>query len=87
MRSSTAWRGLRQTSKHGLTNVAAALAYYGFLAIPSALLVRSACSASSPSPSDVEQLLTHLDGIVPASAIALLTTASSARRRPAAAVS
>jgi membrane protein len=69
----TAWRGLRQTSKHGLTNVAAALAYYGFLAIPSALLVTLGVFGLVAEPSDVEQLLTHLEGVVPASAIELLT--------------
>jgi membrane protein len=69
----TALRGLRQTSKHGLTNVAAALAYYGFLAIPSALLVTLGIFGLVAQPSDVVQLLTHLEGIVPASAIALLT--------------
>ena len=69
----TAWRALRRTSKSGLTNVAAALAYYGFLAIPSALLVTLGVFGIVAEPRDVEQLLTHLDGIVPASAIALLT--------------
>jgi membrane protein len=69
----TAWRALRRTSKSGLTNVAAALAYYGFLAIPSALLVTLGVFGIVAEPRDVEQLLTHLNGIVPASAIALLT--------------
>ncbi len=69
----TAWHGLRRASKSGLTNVAAALAYYGFLAIPSALLVTLGVFGLVADPADVEQMLTHLEGIVPASAIALLT--------------
>ena len=55
-----------------MTNVAAALAYYGFLAIPSALLVTLGVFGIVADPSDVPQLLTRLDGIVPQSAIALL---------------
>jgi membrane protein len=66
-------RALRRTSENGLTHVAAALAYYGFLAIPSALLVVLGVFSLVASPSDVAQLLTHLEGIVPQSAIALLT--------------
>ncbi len=73
MIAGTVWRALRRTSKSGLTNVAAALAYYGFLAIPSALLVTLGIFGLVAAPSDVQQLLTHLEGIVPASAIALLT--------------
>jgi membrane protein len=69
----TAWRALRRASKRGLTNVAAALAYYGFLAIPSALLVTLGVFGLVAQPSDVEQLLTHLEGVVPESAIGLLT--------------
>jgi membrane protein len=69
----TAWRALRRTSKNGLTNVAAALAYYGFLAIPSGLLVTLGIFGLVAEPSDVQQLLKHLEGIVPASAIALLS--------------
>ncbi len=68
----TAWRALRRTSKSGLTNVAAALAYYGFLAIPSALLVMLGVFGIVADPNDVPPLLTRLDGIVPQSAIALL---------------
>jgi membrane protein len=55
-----------------MTNVAAALAYYGFLAIPSALLVTLGVFGLVANPSDVPQLLQRLDGIVPQSAIALL---------------
>ena len=62
-----------------MTNVAAALAYYAFLAIPSALLVMLGVFGIVADPNDVPQLLTRLDGIVPPSAIALLRTASCAR--------
>jgi membrane protein len=66
------WRALRRTSKDGLTNVAAALAYYAFLSIPSALLVLLGIFGLVASPADVRQLLTHLEGIVPQSAITLI---------------
>jgi membrane protein len=66
------WQGLRTASKDGMTNVAAALAYYGFLAIPSALLVMLGVFGIVADPNDVPQLLTRLDGIVPQSAITLL---------------
>ena len=68
----TVWRGLRAASQHGMTNVAAALAYYGFLAIPSALLVTLGVFGIVADKSDVPQLLTRLDGVIPQSAIALL---------------
>ncbi len=66
------WTGLRTASKDGMPNVAAALAYYGFLAIPSALLVTLGVFGIVANPNDVRHLLTRLDGIVPQSAIALL---------------
>lgn len=68
----TTWRALRRTSKDGLTNAAAAVAYYAFLAIPSALLVTLGVFGLVANPGDVQQLLSHLQGIVPASAIALI---------------
>jgi membrane protein len=55
-----------------MTNAAAALAYYGFLAIPSALLGTLGVFGIVADASDVPQLLAHLDGIVPQSAIGLL---------------
>ena len=72
MKLGAVWQGLRTALSDGMTNVAAALAYYGFLAIPSALLVTLGVFGIVADPSDVPQLLTRLDGVVPQSAIALL---------------
>jgi membrane protein len=64
--------GLREAKRDHVTNVAAALAYYGFLAVPSGLLVLLGAFTLVAQPSDVTRLLTHLQGIVPDSAISLL---------------
>lgn len=63
---------LRASLKNHVTNVAAALAYYGFLAIPSAGLVLLGVFGLVASPDDVSSLLAHLEDVVPASAIDLL---------------
>ena len=39
-------RSAKQANEDAITDVAAALAYYAFLAIPAALLMRSASSAA-----------------------------------------
>jgi membrane protein len=65
-------RALKQTSKDHLTNVAAALAYYGFLAIPSALLVAVGIFTLVATPADVSTLMSHLQGVVPQSAVTLI---------------
>ena len=64
--------GLREAKRDHVTNVAAALAYYGFLAVPSGLLVLLGVFTLVAQPSDVTRLLTHLQGIIPDSAISLL---------------
>jgi len=64
--------GLREAKRDHVTNVAAALAYYGFLAVPSALLVLLGVFSIVAQPDDVTRLLAHLQGIVPDSAISLL---------------
>jgi membrane protein len=66
------WRALRRTFKSGLTNVAAAVAYYAFLAIPSALLVTLGVFGLVADAGDVQRLLSHLGGIVPQSALTLI---------------
>jgi membrane protein len=65
-------RALKETSKDHLTNVAAALAYYGFLAIPSALLVAVGIFTLVATPADVSTLMSHLQGVVPQSAVTLI---------------
>jgi membrane protein len=63
---------LKKTMSDHLTNVAAALAYYGFLAIPSALLVAVGIFTLVATPADVTSLMGHLQGVVPQSAITLI---------------
>ena len=65
-------QGLKEAKRDHVTNVAAALAYYGFLAVPSALLVLLGVFTLVAQPSDVTRLLSHLQGVVPDSAITLL---------------
>ncbi|MDX6375721.1 MAG: rane protein, partial [Gaiellaceae bacterium] len=68
----TTWRALRRTFKSGMTNVAAAVAYYAFLAIPSALLLTLGVFGLVADAGDVQRLLSHLGGIVPQSALTLI---------------
>jgi membrane protein len=63
---------LRDTFADNLTNVSAGLAYYAFLAIPSALLIAVGVFSLVASPSDVPTLLNHLRNVMPQSAISLL---------------
>lgn len=63
---------LRRIGPDHLTNLAASVAYYGFLAIPSALLVALGVFSLVASPQDVAGLLEHLEDIIPAEAITLL---------------
>jgi membrane protein len=58
--------------KHNLTNIAAALAYYAFLAIPSVLLVAVGIFALVGNPSDVTRLVDRLGNVVPAQAQQLI---------------
>jgi membrane protein len=55
-----------------ITDSAAALAYYTFLAIPATLLVALGIFGLAASPSDVTSLMQHLQGEVPAEAITLV---------------
>jgi membrane protein len=66
-------RGMKETMADSCTNIAAALAYYGFLAIPAALLVGLGLFGLLASPSTVDSALRHLQGVVPGDAIKLLT--------------
>lgn len=56
----------------GVTDVAAALAYYAFLAIPAALLVTLGLFTLLAGPDTVERIMGRLDGVVPPEAITLL---------------
>jgi membrane protein len=55
-----------------VTDVAAALAYYAFLAIPAVLLLAVGIFAQTAGPDTVDSVLERLQGIVPAEALTLI---------------
>lgn len=65
-------RGAKEAISDNVTDVAAALAYYAFLAIPAALLVSVGVFSRTAGPGTVESLMGRLEGVVPAEAIDLL---------------
>jgi membrane protein len=65
-------RAAKQALKHHLTNLAAALAYYGFLAIPSLLLVAVGVFTLVGDRSAVTEIIDRLDGVAPEQALTLL---------------
>jgi membrane protein len=66
------YRGIRSALADNVTNLAAAVAYYGFLAIPSALLVAVGAFGLFAGPSAVNTILDHLSTVMPKSAVDLL---------------
>jgi membrane protein len=65
-------RAFKRFKADHMTNIAAALAYYGFLAIPSSLLVAAGLFGLLAGPNAVSTVIDKLHGIVPAQAISLL---------------
>jgi len=65
-------RAIKKFNRDHMTNIAAALAYYAFLAIPSALLVAVGTFSLVASPSTVTTVIGKLHGIVPGQATSLL---------------
>jgi membrane protein len=65
-------RAVKETRQDGVTDTAAALAYYAFLAIPAALLVSLGVFSVLAGPDTIERLLDELGKIVPAETIDLL---------------
>jgi membrane protein len=65
-------RAAKTALADNVTNVAAALAYYFFLAIPSALLVAAGVFSLVAGPDAVQTVVDRLRGIVPADAITLV---------------
>jgi membrane protein len=66
-------RSLKEASDDHITNLAAALAYYAFLAIPSALLIALGLFGLLASPHDVATLIDKLGTVVPGQAKDLLS--------------
>jgi membrane protein len=65
-------RALKEASDDHITNIAAALAYYAFLAIPSTLLVAAGVFSLVAGPGAVTSLVDKLDTIMPAEATSLI---------------
>src|SRR5438034_674681 len=65
-------RAVKKASNDHITNLAAALAYYAFLAIPSTLLVVVGVFSLVASPADVNALVDKLGTIMPAQATGLI---------------
>jgi membrane protein len=67
-------RGFKEANADHVTNLAQAIAYCAFLAIPSALLVILGLFVELAGPSTVDSLMNRLSTVMPQSAIDLLST-------------
>jgi membrane protein len=65
-------RGAKEAKNDDITDVAAALSYYTFLALPAVLLIAVGVFARTAGPDTIESMLDRLEGVVPAEAIQLL---------------
>jgi membrane protein len=65
-------RAAKQANANAITDIAAALAYYGFLAIPAVLLVAVGVFSQTAGPDTIQSMMDRLEGIVPAEVIDLL---------------
>ncbi|SRR6266542_1705873 len=65
-------RALKEFNKDHMTNIAAALAYYAFLAIPSTLLLAAGLFGLLAGPNAVSTVIDKVQGIVPGEAASLL---------------
>jgi membrane protein len=65
-------RAGREALEDGVTNLAAALAYHSFLALPSILLIVVGVLGVVSTPLTIDSMLAHLEGVVPPEAIDLV---------------
>src|SRR5437016_7802923 len=65
-------RAVKKFNQDHMTNIAAALAYYAFLAIPSALLIAVGLFGLLAGPDAVSTVITKVHGILPGQATSLL---------------
>ena len=65
-------RSFKKFNEDHMTNIAAALAYYGFMAIPATLLIVVGLFGLLADPSTITTLIDKLHGIVPSQATQLL---------------
>jgi membrane protein len=66
------YRGIRSALANNVTNFAAAVAYYAFLAIPSALLVAVGAFSLFAGPKAIQTIVDRLSTVMPKSAVDLL---------------
>jgi membrane protein len=71
------WRAIvvragKEAKDDNVTDIAAALAYYAFLAIPAALLVAVGVFSLTAGMDTIESMMNRLEGVVPAEVITLL---------------
>jgi membrane protein len=65
-------RAVKQANADAITDIAASLAYYAFLAIPAALLIAVGVFSRTAGPDTIESMMDRLTGVVPAEAIQLI---------------
>ncbi|HXV56613.1 MAG TPA: YihY/virulence factor BrkB family protein [Gaiellaceae bacterium] len=65
-------RGGREALADNVTDIAASLSYYLFLAIPALLLLAVGVFSQTAGPGTVESMLGRLEGVVPAEALTLI---------------
>jgi membrane protein len=65
-------RAINEFNKDHMTNIAAALAYYAFLAIPAALLVAVGLFSLVAGPNAIVTVIDKLNGVMPGQATSLL---------------
>jgi membrane protein len=65
-------RAAKQAKDNHITDAAAALAYYSFLALPAVLLVALGVFSLAAGPETIRSMIDRLEGIVPAEAISLI---------------
>lgn len=65
-------RAVAAARRHQITHLAQAVAFNGFLAIPSALLLALGVFGAVAAPGSVTTLLDHLNGVVPAAVLDLI---------------
>ena len=68
-------RAGKQALDHHLTNMAAALAYYGFLSIPALLLVAVGAFSLFAGPDAIASIVDRLTGVIPRDAVNLVQDA------------
>ena len=73
-------RAARRSMRDHLPNLAQAVAFNTFLAVPSGLLVALGVFTQVSGPSDVSALISHLNGVVPTSVTQLLNSSLSRTR-------